>query len=350
MQLLALGLISYTNFAKADLALKTGSDLPLVRYPQFAGTEWEFQVFDNDQIANDVINGIAIPIPTDDDLVWDIDARGKFYVFEDAMNAITPQIESIFDYYLLINTYRAKTSLKSAPQHGSSKNLPPAQHFTLVARSKKDEPIFTRNNGAVNGITEHAKQTQADFFAKNIHDRLTESIDYYKKNISSKGLTGRFLNKEVDIDVAKKPIFVPISSGIPGNGGISTFSGAFQLNLGKTQTGLSKKFSAPMSFAIYFKTYYEKEKRESGAAIHGTPPSLWTKLGTPASHGCARTFPPVANGLRDVLFLNKNIYSTGLPAFVETDGLLTPNGKVQTQAVPRVLVVLFQGYEVQVTA
>ncbi|MCB0362169.1 MAG: L,D-transpeptidase [Bdellovibrionales bacterium] len=251
----------------------------------------------------------------------------RFMTLEQVLSSITPEIETHFDSFICVNT---------SQQDSEPTNFLPAQSMTIIGRTHPDESIFERNSSdEIIGITRFAQNFQANFFNRYLDSTIEESLAYARRH------SIKFSYRREQL-----PYILPISSGLSGSGSILTFSGAFQINLSKTIQHQQKSVSSPMSHAMYIAHQYGRGGRWSGVAIHGTPPNNWNKLGkTRASHGCLRTLPFAAKAIRRFFIESTSQMARHLPEFDSTSTLPKLTGKQHRDLRPKVIILLFQGYQ-----
>lgn len=254
-----------------------------------------FAFADNDERAlTNYNNGLPL-LSSQKDLLL-VDARGDFFTFEEVMATLSPYLESQFDTIIIANT----------DTKGSTSDIIPHQHLRVLNKKTSSQPLFTRNTqNIITGI--------------------------YESNVQNlEGL----------------PTYVPVSSGVAGDGGIRTFSGIFPVNMSRTLSGSkSTHKEAAMSHSTYIRTFYSG--RASGVAIHGTPTKNHKYLGVRrASHGCLRTYPDYAKIINSHV-LSEEMFSSAIPQFANSENL--PNANVQsgttgTMEGSKTLIIIFNGY------
>lgn len=217
----------------------------------------------------------------------------QFFTFEQLLPFLTPFVESQFDLFIFVNTER----------QGSSREFVPYQQVRVIRRSQPGSPLFARDSGnRVTGLSREAEDL---------------------------GL-------------------IPTSTGIPGDGGILTYSGVFRFNEKKSRSrmGTNESIHAAMSYSMYI-DYVYSSGRESGIALHGTPAANHHLLGrSRASHGCIRVVPGVARQLREMLF-HPAMRSETLPDFdrrSQLPSLDAIQGKAGVRPGVKALFFIFNGY------
>lgn len=251
---------------------------------------------DNDEMAEQikdaVVHGSQTSLSAEDlaELRHEIAVPRTFLPFNEVTSYISEYLESKFDYFLFANTF---TNVGAGDMIG-------AQTLQVHRRTNPDAPVFVRDGqGQIAGFQTGTLQKT-----------------------------------------------IPISSG-NGNGGILTFSGVFRFNH-KRSAYPATSIHAPMSYQSYIDFRYNG--KESGVAIHGTPPRNLKYLGVRrASHGCMRTYPELAQEVRGMIFQKSN-FDPLLPRF----DLYTPlpseavrSGQMGANPGFKALMIIFDGYEVR---
>jgi hypothetical protein len=258
-------------------------------------------------------------------IIGSIGSRKVFHKLENLSRFITPEIESSYETIYMVNTANRNT--------GANGFIPP-QHMLVVKRNPKNGRFFTRNAiGTINGLQRGTKN-------------VYEVLKNYRKGIKKYARSNRG-------GIVKKNglHLVPISSGLPGDGGIYSFSGIFQINEGKS-VRLNDKVrrqwtsEAPMTNAMYVGYFYNKRDgsrgRSSGLAIHGTPSWNWKLLGkSRASHGCIRTHPYIAKAMFNTYM---DSAKKTVPEFDWDQELAVIDNKDPYKRRRPALIILFNGY------
>lgn len=206
--------------------------------------------------------------------------------FRTVTSHISKVLEDRFEVFLLANT----------ATFGEPDALVPFQHIVMAERRGPGD-LFTRDaSGQITGFSANAKTTK-----------------------------------------------IPTSSGL----NFTTFSGIFRIDESDSRLKHYTASSAPMSHSMYIDHYYVGG-RNSGVAIHGTPPRNNKFLGKQrASHGCLRVRVEDAKVLKEKLLFSGDYARSDLPRF-DPDLRLPPedveNGTSGTTSGISALIVTFDGY------
>lgn len=249
---------------------------------------------DNDEMAEQikeaVVNGVQTSLSPEDlaDLRHEIAVPRTFLPFAEVTSYLSEYLESKFDYFLFANTF---TNVNAGDTIG-------AQTLQVHRRTNPGAPVFVR-------------------------DGQGQVMDFQPGTLQKT---------------------IPISSG-NGYGGILTFSGIFRFNH-KRSAYPATSIHAPMSYQSYIDFRYNG--KESGVAIHGTPPRNLKYLGVSrASHGCMRTRPEFAQEVRNMIFSKSN-FDPELPKFDLYSPLPSEavrRGESGTNPGYKALMIIFEGYK-----
>lgn len=204
-------------------------------------------------------------------------------------------VEQETDLFYFVNTSQGQ----SAQMLSGQPFFVPSQHLVILRRIQRSRPVFLRGlDGQMNGLN-----------IENI-EIATLSLDE-RGRIDFKA-TPQF--RPLHQSSQSGTPFIPVSTGVPGDGGIRTFSGIFRINERRSNERRSNiALSAPMQYSVYINAEYNGGT-ESGVAAHGTPPGNWHLLGkSAASHGCVRLQSDFSKWNRDVLFTQNRPGGTLIP-------------------------------------
>lgn len=286
------------------------------------------------------IMGPTVPKMEQSDVAQFLDVFSiqSFYSFEKVISQLHTSLETETDLIYLVNTSEKENLCQSF-----SISSIPAQHMVMMKRVHAERPLFIRNG---QGVITDFNQENLEFVTMSKKDGL---VDHYE--------TPQIVSP-FQFDLTAMTPYIPISSGVRGNGGIATFSGVFRLNEVRTNNRRDAKINPkdPMQFPVYINGEYDSGQ-ESGVALHGTPETNWWSLGKrAASHGCIRLHTNFSKWNMDYLFergekgelvgRSELVGDVRLwnrkDLFPSTEAKFT---KASTGKKMKVLVVLFQGYD-----
>lgn len=213
--------------------------------------------------------------------------------FENVIANISPDMENEFDAFIFVNSGEG-TQKKSL--------FPRGQRIKYFRRTAPGVPVFERNSsGQIIGINENslsrgALQTEAE-----LASYVSEAVQ--KRSMDKDGIL--------------------TSTGVASGGGMRTFSGIYRL--GRTNQAHGQGMIYTMFIDYQYMLDETTPGKVSGLAIHGTPAGNVRRLGTRASHGCARIEPTLAGVFRSLAY-NRTLkpgmtYTEGVVKFPQsTDG------------------------------
>ncbi len=271
--------------------------------------------------------------------------RVYFRKYEEVISNLHAAVEAETDVIYFVNTSESRNQCENLSGL-SFQN----QHMMVVKRVSPSVPMLQRNQqGRVTGLNMNGVQILG--LQK---DQSSTGIDY---SVAPRFLSPQQFNQSIS------PL-VPVSTGVPGGGKIRTYSGIFRVNEERTNSRTKSEEVVsgrdPMQFSVYINGEYSNDGKESGLAIHGTPPQNWGLLGkSRASSGCIRVHTEFSRWNRAMLFDYRNASRNSLIAKAELSGSVRlwsrrdhfPPGEQEFQTLPRsndrklkVLIVFFDGY------
>lgn len=262
--------------------------------------------------------------------------------FEQVMAHLSSDMENDFDVFILINSSEEDTKKDLFPK---------GQRIKYFRRTAPGVPVFVRDEaGQIIGVnaSEVGQSIQTE----------SELATYVNETVQQKAMDSEG---------------ILTSTGVPGSGGMKTFSGIYRL--GRTQQAHGKGMIYTMFIDYTYLLDPNTVGKNSGLAIHGTPPSNVRHLGKRASHGCARIEPNLAGVWRS-LMLNRtlkpgdphtggivkfpqkedwwNLHKEDLMDFNRHTQVPSPEEQIKlpTKTRPgyKALMILFDGYEKQGTS
>ena len=294
------------------------------------------------QFTDGVLN---LEIDENDPKALNVLERAYFRKYEEVISNLHASVENETDLIYFVNTSENRNQCENLAGL-SFQN----QHMMVVKRVAPNVPMLQRNNqGQVTGLNMAGVKILA--LQK---DNSALGINY--------AVTPQFLSSQ-QFNNSLSPL-VPVSTGVPGGGKIRTYSGIFRVNEERTNSRTKSEDVVsgrdPMQFSVYINGEYSNDGKESGLAIHGTPPQNWGLLGrSRASSGCIRVHTEFSRWNRAMLFDYRNASRNSLVAKADLSGSVRlwsrrdhfPPAEQVFQTLPRsndrklkVLIVFFDGY------
>lgn len=206
--------------------------------------------------------------------------------FEKVIENVSLDMEKEFDLFIFINTSEGSTKKDLFPR---------GQRIKYFRRTNPGTPIFARNkSGVISGLNRR---------------HLGASIQTESELASYVNDSVRATSMDAD--------GILTSTGIASGGGMRTLSGIYRL--GRTTQPHGQGMIYTMFIDYQYLIDEENPGKVSGMAIHGTPTSNVPRLGSRASHGCARIEPNLAGVWRSLMFNRTlkpgSIYTEGVRKF-----------------------------------
>ncbi len=227
-------------------------------------------------------------------------ADNNYWPFEKVSAYISPFLEQSFDFFAFVNTN----------QGADADQFLPSQNMKIVRRASPGTAVFNR--------------------------------DHSGRIVAAKPL--------VNDTLVWKHVGVSTGKGPPH---IYTYSGIFRLNVGLSKARHFTSWDAFMSCSSYIDYVYDSGV-EAHVAIHGTPHysggrDSWALLGNHrASEGCCRVHPSEAIEINKQFIFEEANWSDAVPKFDRNSPLPSAalmQGNVPMERGPKVMVILFQGYD-----
>lgn len=266
----------------------SAEDTEAVVLPAYQSTEGDLQFVETSETEESLpVFGEALELPEEIQKALSflpIVSPSYLRNFSTVTQNLHPGVEDETDIFYFVNSSHGQT----AQQLKNYGFFIPSQHMVILRRLTRSIAVFSRGlDGQINGLNLSNVEVASLPIDRN------GKIDY-KQTPQFKSYPDSFRSSTP---------FIPVSTGILGDGGIKTFSGIFRLNERRSnERRMNVAQSAPMQYSIYINAEYNRGQ-ESGVAAHGTPPQNWHLLGkSAASHGCIRLQSDFSRWNRQILF------------------------------------------------